>query len=95
MNRPNLGFDEAEGEAPTQEFEISEGKVGEPLALRLVKFQGVQSLHVSSFGHVFNAIERRGGLEEESRRSEGRVREQMSSTAVTSSGWRARPRARS
>ncbi|KAL7412899.1 PITH domain-containing protein [Mrakia frigida] len=46
VNRPNLGFDEAEGEAPTQEFEISEGKVGEPLALRLVKFQGVQSLHI-------------------------------------------------
>ena len=48
VNRPSLGFDEAEQEQATQEFEIGEAKVGEPLELRLVRFQGVQSLHVRS-----------------------------------------------
>ena len=53
VNRPSLGFDEAEQEQATQEFEISEGKLGEPLELRLVRFQGVQSLHVSSLLHTY------------------------------------------
>lgn len=47
INQPSLGFDSAESDPPTQEFEIGGGKVGEKIDLRLVKFQNVQSLHVS------------------------------------------------
>lgn len=48
VNRPSLGFDEAENEQGVQEFEVKGGKEGEKVDLRLVKFQGVQSLHVRS-----------------------------------------------
>ena len=74
MNRPNLGFEEAESELPTQEFEISEGKVGEPLGLRLVKFQGVQSLHVS-FAFLFALLVEGVGEGERGTRSRERERE--------------------
>ena len=48
VNRPNVGFDEAESEPGTQQLQLDEADVleGKPIALKYVLFQKVQSLTV-------------------------------------------------
>lgn len=57
INVPTLGFDGAENDAPTQEFEVTksqweQGEGAVKLDLRLVRFQNVNSLHVRSSSFI-------------------------------------------
>lgn len=57
VNAPALGFDAAETDAPTQEFELTAaqwaaGEGAVRLDLRLVRFQAVNSLHVFVVSNV-------------------------------------------
>lgn len=57
INRPNLGFDEAESIEPTQTLDLSVDQVsgqGEIIPLRFVKFQRVTSIQVWKI--IFNLI---------------------------------------
>lgn len=47
INRPSIGFSEAESEPAVQEFELEQKHLeGEPVQLRYVKFQSVNSLNI-------------------------------------------------
>eukprot|EP00929_Paragymnodinium_shiwhaense_P025915 TRINITY_DN15551_c2_g1_i3.p1 TRINITY_DN15551_c2_g1~~TRINITY_DN15551_c2_g1_i3.p1 ORF type:complete len:360 (+),score=97.06 TRINITY_DN15551_c2_g1_i3:64-1080(+) len=63
QGKPNIGFSEAEDEAPTQECLLEEADVneGKPLQLRFVKFQNVSSLQIfvaENFGAEITRIRR-------------------------------------
>lgn len=47
INQPNIGFDDAENEAPAQELILTPEQVkGDKIQLRFVRFQNVRSLHI-------------------------------------------------